>query len=228
MKTLNKISQILAVVFGAGSIVLFFLPFANITADGITASPVGAQLAFGGSVDFGEKTADLAISGHIFLVFWVAVIALLMSVFAFKAKGLRYSSSIFALITAVYTWVIALMKDTRFIDVRGIGNVTKVAHTSFVLYLAIAATAFAVFAVAYLFIDDYLEAKASKDKKTICQRVVHFLRDNKSEVKKIVWPGLHDVVKNTITVLVMCLVIGVLIWGIDLGLGKLLDLILSK
>ena len=228
MKTLNKISQILAVVFGLGSVAFFFFPFANIMVNGITASPVAAQLAFGSSLAVGETTANLAMSGHIFLVFCLAVIALLMSVFAFKAKGLRYSSSIFALATAIYAWFIALKDDARFIDVSGLGKVTKIEHTSFVLYLAIVITVFALFAIAYLLIDDYLEAKASKDKKTICQRVVHFLRDNKSEVKKIVWPGLHDVVKNTITVLVMCLVIGVLIWGIDLGLGKLLDLILSK
>ena len=228
MKTLNKISQILAVVFGAGSIVLFFFPFANITSSGVTTSPVAAQLAFGSSVAVGDTTVNLTVSGHIFLVFCLAIIALLMSIFAFKAKGLRYSSSIFALATAIYGWFIALKADARYIDVSKLSDVTKIEHTSFVLYLAIALTAFAVFAIAYLFIDDYLEAKASKDKKTIGQRVVLFLRDNKSEVKKIVWPGLHDVVKNTITVLVMCLVIGVLIWGIDLGLGKLLDLILSK
>ncbi|MBR2448348.1 MAG: preprotein translocase subunit SecE [Clostridia bacterium] len=86
---------------------------------------------------------------------------------------------------------------------------------------------FAVFAIAYLFIDDYLEVKASKDKKTIWRRFVLFLRDNKSEVKKIVWPNLRDVIKNTVTVLVMCLIIGALIWGIDFGLGKLLELILG-
>ena len=92
--------------------------------------------------------------------------------------------------------------------------------------MAIALVLAAVFAIAYLFIDDYIEAKASNGK-TIWQKVVLFLRDNKSELKKIVWPSLHDVIKNTITVLVMCLVIGALIWVIDFGLGQLLNLILG-
>ena len=227
MKILNRISQILAIVFGVGALVLFFLPFANITTNGIVASPVGTQLAFGSTVAVGEATVNLAMSAHILFVFIIAVIGLIMSILAFKAKGLRYSSSIFALITAVYMWVNALSKDSRFIDTRPLENVTSITHTSFVLYLAIVLTLFAVFAIAYLFIDDYIEAKASKDKKTIMQKVVLFLRDNKSEVKKIVWPGFHDVLKNTLTVLVMCLIIGLLIWGIDLGLGKLLDFILK-
>ncbi|MBR4099818.1 MAG: preprotein translocase subunit SecE [Clostridia bacterium] len=59
------------------------------------------------------------------------------------------------------------------------------------------------------------------------QKVVLFFRDNKSEVKKIVWPSLRDVVKNTITVIVMCLIIGALIWAIDFGLGQLLELIIG-
>mgnify|MGYP002518389687 CR=1 FL=1 len=97
----------------------------------------------------------------------------------------------------------------------------------FAIIMVIAMFVFAAFAITNLFVDDYIEAKASKDKKTILQKVVLFFRDNKSEVKKIVWPSFRDVMKNTITVLVMCLIIGLLIWGIDLGLGKLLDLILK-
>ncbi len=227
MKALNRISQILAIVFGVGSIVLFFAPFAEIVTNGVTAKPVAMQLAWGGKVAVGDASANLAMSTHLLLVFCLIVIALAMSIFAFKSKGLRYGSSFVALISAVYMWVIALSKDTRFIDVRPLDDIIKVEHTDFVLYLAIVLLAFAIFAIAYLFIDDYLEAKASKDKKTICQRVVLFLRDNKSELKKIVWPSLKDVLKNTGTVLVMCFVIGILIWVIDLGLGQLLNRILG-
>ncbi|MBO4433782.1 MAG: preprotein translocase subunit SecE [Clostridia bacterium] len=76
--------------------------------------------------------------------------------------------------------------------------------------------------------DDYLEAKASKGaKKTIFARVIAFFKDYKSEVKKIVWPGIKDVLKNTLIVLVMCLVVGAFIWLLDFGLGKLLEVILG-
>jgi len=225
MKALNKIFQILSVVFGVGTLVLFFVPFANIVTNGTTVSPVAMQLAFGTKLEVGEQVYNLAISSHILFTFLLAVIAVLMSVFAFKSKGLRYGSSAVALITAVYLWVIALKKG--FVDVRPLEKVTSITHTSFVLILAIVALVFAACAIAYLFIDDYIEAKASKDKKTIMQKVVLFFRDNKSEVKKIVWPSLRDVVKNTITVIVMCLIIGALIWAIDFGLGQLLELIIG-
>lgn len=227
MKTLNRISQILSIVFAVGSLVLFFTPFADIFTNGQTVSLVATELAFGAKVNVGEAVFDMARSSHILFVFWLTVLSAVLNVFAFKSKGFRYSSSAFALISAVYAWVIALSKDGRFVDTRPLENVTKVTNTSFVLFLAIALLLSAVFAIAYLLIDDYIEAKSSKDKKTICQRIVLFLRDNKSEVKKIVWPSFRDVVKNTITVLVMCLVIGALIWIIDFGLGQLLELILG-
>ena len=227
MKLINKISQILAAVSGVAAVVLFFVPFANITTNGTVASPVGFQLAWGANLSVGDTAVNMAMSAHILFVFLITVIAALMSILAFKSKGLRYGSSAFALGSAIYMWVIALSKDTKFIDVRPLKKVTEVAHTNIVLILAIVMLLFAIFAIAYLFIDDYLEVKASKDKKTIWRRFVLFLRDNKSEVKKIVWPNLRDVIKNTVTVLVMCLIIGALIWAIDFGLGKLLELILG-
>ena len=225
MKALNKILRILAVVFGAGTLVLFFVPFANIVTNGITVSPVAAQLAFGGKITVAKEVYSLAVSSHIQFTFWLAVISVVLSVFAFKSKGFRYGSSAFSLTTAIYLLVIALKKG--FVDVRPLEKVTSVTHTNFVLILAIVALVFAACAIAHLFIDDYIEAKSSKDKKTIMQKVVLFFRDNKSEVKKIVWPGFKDVRNNTITVIVMCLVIGALIWAIDFGLGKLLELIIG-
>ncbi|MBR3968501.1 MAG: preprotein translocase subunit SecE [Clostridia bacterium] len=63
-------------------------------------------------------------------------------------------------------------------------------------------------------------------KRTIMQRVIGFFKDYKSESKKIVWPGLRDVVKNTVIVLVMCLLVGAFIWILDKGLAELIGLIL--
>jgi preprotein translocase subunit SecE len=57
------------------------------------------------------------------------------------------------------------------------------------------------------------------------QRVIGFLRDYKSEAKKIVWPGIKMVLKNTLIVIIMCLLVGALIWLLDFGLAKLLELI---
>ncbi|MBQ1989446.1 MAG: preprotein translocase subunit SecE [Clostridia bacterium] len=94
--------------------------------------------------------------------------------------------------------------------------------------LAITLLVFTIVSLAHLLIDDYIEVKESNGVKlTIPKRIVRFFRDYKSEVKKIVWPGLNEVVKNTAIVLIMCLIIGVLIWVIDFGLAELLDLVLG-
>ena len=86
---------------------------------------------------------------------------------------------------------------------------------------------FAVAAAAYLLIDDYIEVTQSKGaKRTILKRIIGFFKDYKSEIKKIVWPGFKDVAKNTGIVLAMCLIVGAFIWLLDLGLGKLIELIL--
>ena len=51
MKAVNKISQILAIVFSAAAVVLFFaVPFVTIVAGGESISLVAAELAFGGKV----------------------------------------------------------------------------------------------------------------------------------------------------------------------------------
>lgn len=228
MKTLNKICWILAMVLGLGSLVLFFTEFVEIVTANGSVNAVGAQLAFGSKVKMGETVYDMAKSTDILVCFWLTAIAAVMSIFSFKSKKLRYASSGFGIAAAIYMLVIALAKGGKYIDERPIENITEVIRSPFVLITAIALVLFTVAAIAYLLIDDYLEAKASKGEKlTIPKRIVRFLRDYKSEIKKIVWPGLKDVVKNTIIVLIMCLLVGILIWLVDFGLGQLLNLVLG-
>jgi preprotein translocase subunit SecE len=225
MKAFNKISQILAIVFGLGSLVLFFFGFAEVVSNAETLKIVGAQFAFGGKVG---KT-DLAISADLLFCFILTALSLVMSVFSFKAKALRYTAPVTALVSAVYMLVIALSNPWKFVDVRPLANVTGITYTPFVLVTAIVLFVFAAFATAYLFIDDYIEVLESKGTKTtILRRVIQFFRDYKSEIKKIVWPGFKDVAKNTLIVIIMCLIVGALIWLEDFGLGKLIALILSK
>lgn len=47
-----------------------------------------------------------------------------------------------------------------------------------------------------------------------------FLRDIKSELKKVIWPSKAQLINNTVTVLLACLVIGAMIWIVDAGLGE--------
>ena len=69
----------------------------------------------------------------------------------------------------------------------------------------------------------------NKGQKTtiIPAKVKKYLRDTRGEFKKIVWPKLPTVVRNTGVVLAMCAVTGVVIVGVDALCGWLIDLLLK-
>ena len=252
MKVINKICRFAASVFGLASLVLFFMPFANITnggtqperdninvywqtfvdtvraSGGNNASVVGAVLAFGSKVTVGGTEYTMAKSSDILFCLLLTAIAFILSIFSFKSKKLRYFAPAVGLVSTIYMLVIALSNPYKFVDKRPLPDVTGVTYSSFVLITAIALLVFTALASAYLFIDDYIEVAESKGEKlTIVKRVIRFFRDYKSEVKKIVWPGPRDVVKNTVIVLIMCVIVGAFIWLVDYGLGQLLKLILG-
>lgn len=228
MKILNRVFQILAVVFSVAALVLFFTKFATIAFSGGEASFVGAELGFGTKKTVSEATYDMARSADILFCFFLTVFGVIFSILSFKSKGLRYTAPAVGLIDGVYMLVIALSKPNLFVDTRPLPTVTGITYGKGVLLTAIALLVFTVFASAYLFVDDYLEVKASKgSKRTIMQRVFAFFKDYKSEIKKIVWPGIKEVLKNTLIVLIMCLIVGAFIWLLDFGLGKLLEVILG-
>ena len=52
-----------------------------------------------------------------------------------------------------------------------------------------------------------------------------FFKDVKGEVKKIVWPDGKTVLKSTGVVLAVVVVFTIVIWAIDLGLSKSIDLL---
>ena len=228
MKTVNKICQILAIVFGLGSVILFFTNFATITTGGTDVSLVGAQLAFGSNIEVAGNKYDMARSAQILFCFWLTVIGTAISAFSFKSKGLRYTAPGFGIVSAVYMLVMYLSSEGKFVDYRPLPDVTKIAYEPLFLVAVIALFAFTIAAVAYLLIDDYLEVSASKGSKlTIPKRIIRYFKDYKSEIKKIVWPGWKDVAKNTFIVLAICLIIGAFIWVVDFGLAQLLELILG-
>ena len=229
MKAINKICRFSAIIFGLASVVLFFTKFATIFVNKIAVPVVGAQLAFGSEV---EVTTGYVFpmhkSAHIFACFVLAVAAAAASFFAMKYKKGRYTASAVGLGATIYMLVVALSHPTNMIDKRPLPNVTAIEYSMFVWLIVAALFLFTVASIAHLLIDDYLEVKAADDGRlTIPKRVVRFFRDYKSETKKIVWPGPKDVVKSTLVVIVMCLLVGVLIWAVDFGLGKLLDVVLG-
>ncbi len=224
MKTVNRICQILSIIFAVVSLVLFFTDFATITTTAGDVNAVGAVLGFGSELTVDEVEYDMAKSADILFCFILAVIGLLLSAFSFKSKKVRYAAPAVALGNGIYMLVMALSLPNKFVDARPLTTlgVTAIEYTSSVLLVAIASLLFAVAAAAYLLIDDYIEVMQSKgSKRTILKRVIAFFKDYKSEVKKIVWPSVKDVAKNTAIVLIMCLLVGAFIWLLDYGLANL-------
>ncbi len=58
-------------------------------------------------------------------------------------------------------------------------------------------------------------------------KIVKYFRDLKSEIKKVVWPSRSQVINNTGVVLVLCVICGVVLAGIDFGLSQLVELLLD-
>lgn len=68
---------------------------------------------------------------------------------------------------------------------------------------------------------------SKSDKLGLFKGIAKFFRDCKNEVKKIVWPAPKAVFKNTGIVLVVIFIIGLFVFGLDLGLINLLGLFMD-
>lgn len=71
------------------------------------------------------------------------------------------------------------------------------------------------------------DVKVSK-MRNISKNVVKFFREIRSELKRVIWPTREQLVNNTATVLLACLVVGALIWVADLAFGKAAEFILTR
>lgn len=63
--------------------------------------------------------------------------------------------------------------------------------------------------------------KPKKSKKNPFKSIASFFKSVKSEGKKVVWAKPKEVLKNTIIVLIVCIIVGIAIYGVDtvLSLG---------
>lgn len=75
--------------------------------------------------------------------------------------------------------------------------------------------------------DKKKSVKNSKNAKKKPNKVVKYLKDLKSEIKKVVWPSFSKVRNNTLVVVVTMTLCGLAIWGIDSGLTAIIRLALS-
>ena len=71
--------------------------------------------------------------------------------------------------------------------------------------------------------DEKKAEKKSKDKKPVKKKkgIVKYLKDAKAEFKKVVWPTPKETTRNTIVVLIMCFIAGLVIFGLDSAFGLL-------
>ena len=58
-------------------------------------------------------------------------------------------------------------------------------------------------------------AEANK-KQNVFARIGRWFREMRSELKKVVWPGKSQIVKNTLTVIACTIVVGACIWVFDM------------
>ena len=84
-----------------------------------------------------------------------------------------------------------------------------------------------VLGIVLYFIGRAKNKKTGEDNPIIPEKVTKFFRDTRGEFKKIVWPGLPSVVRNTVATLIMCAIVGIIIVVIDFGLSALIELLLS-
>ncbi len=232
MKIINKICRFLTLILGIGAIVLFFFPFVTLTVGGKPIDITGAQLAFGTGVEVAGKTVDLYLSSYYLLTFILTAFATVMAAFAAfskKGNGARVTSFISALIAGILMLVIGCSKVTKFVDYRplAVDTTAGLSYAPLALIAAVVILLCAVIGIIAWLVNDYLAVLASGGRLTIRQKVVKFIREMVAEIKKIVWPGPKTVFRNSVIVLVLCLILGVFIWVVDFALGSLLNLVTS-
>lgn len=66
----------------------------------------------------------------------------------------------------------------------------------------------------------YLVYMTAKGKRTAA-----FFRDARTEVRKVVWPSRQETVQTTLTVFIIVLIVGIMLWLFDMLLAYLFQLI---
>ncbi|HKC14754.1 MAG TPA: preprotein translocase subunit SecE [Patescibacteria group bacterium] len=59
------------------------------------------------------------------------------------------------------------------------------------------------------------------------QRAASFLSEVQEELKKVVWPTRDEVIRLTITVILISLIVGLFLGGVDFVLTKLLETVIK-
>ncbi len=72
-----------------------------------------------------------------------------------------------------------------------------------------------------------MAASKVEKKPNIFKKIASYFRDLRSEFKKVTWPSKKQIINNTIVVIVVVAVSGIVIWGFDSLLTLLVQLLLK-
>ncbi len=59
-------------------------------------------------------------------------------------------------------------------------------------------------------------------------KIVKFFKDIRTELKKVIWPSRKQLINSTISVLLICLLLGAVVWVSDVAFGQLVAWTLRK
>ena len=232
MKVLRDFLKVLTVVLAVATLVAFFFPLVSVATNaGDTISLTGAELAFGAdkSAALGADSANLWKSGWFFASFiFGALTAIFAAVGFFKSQKWNGAALVTGLINAIIMLVIRVSTVGSYVDLRNLMSQIDAESASYnftmTLMMILSIATLVICAVMALVRDKVAVMESNGSKISIPAKVKKFLREYKSEIKKIVWPTGRSVVKNTIVVLVMCAIVLLLVWAGDTGMGELLKL----
>ena len=60
------------------------------------------------------------------------------------------------------------------------------------------------------------------------KKIVKFFKDIRNELKKVIWPTKSQLITSTISVLMICFLIGAVIWVSDAVLAKIVEWTLAR
>ncbi|MCX7748662.1 MAG: preprotein translocase subunit SecE [Clostridia bacterium] len=72
------------------------------------------------------------------------------------------------------------------------------------------------------------EIKKESKPKNLQKNFAKFFKEVKAELKKVIWPTMTQLRNNTLTVLLFCVIIGFIIWAVDIGLNEVIVRFLKK
>ena len=226
MKIVCNFVRVLAVVLAAATLAAFFFPMVNVAVGDAQAHLNGLQCAIGAdlSEELGTGMATFK-GGYYFgaLVLTVLTFAAMLAGLLSKKTGWNGTALVLGILNCILLISFIAKRPEAYVDMGRIAGAV-LSYNLVLTLMVIGGIASVLVCLAGILIKDALRAKETGEL-TIPKRILKFLREYKSELKKVVWPNGRSVLKNTLVVLAVCGFALLLIWLIDSGLGELFRLI---